>query len=225
MSISWEGEAMNLAEMENVKIHVGCGGAKINGFINIDVRQTVATDLVLDLNLPIPFKSIECAFSNAFFEHLYRDKRVTHLTDLYNKLTTTGFICYIGIPYFKNVARFYLENMPGTAGPVFDLYNVYRYTHGGDTEDVLFDNYHAQLHKSLFDEQELMQLLSKAGFTNYVIFCYGFPGDYVELPVTMGFFAMKQQDHQDFTRQVCRNFLKNFDGTYLRMKTLQFLSV
>jgi predicted SAM-dependent methyltransferase len=211
-----------LEGLENVKLHVGCGGTKMNGFINIDMRQTPATDLVVDLNLPIPFESIECAFSNAFFEHLYRDKRITHLTDLYNKLTSTGFVCYIGIPYFKNIAKFYLDNVPGTAGPVFDLYNVYRYTHG-DPENVLPDNYLAQLHKSLFDERELMQLLGKAGFTNYAIFCYGFPGDYVELPVTMGFFAMKQKEHKDFTGQICRNFLKNLDGVYLRMNTLQFL--
>ncbi|MBP2652232.1 MAG: hypothetical protein H6Q74_3057 [Firmicutes bacterium] len=208
--------------MEKVKLHIGCGNTKINGFINIDVRQTAATDLVWDINLPVPFGSIECTFSNAFFEHIYRNKRLSHLADIYNKLTDTGFVCYIGIPYFKNIAKFYLENQPGTAGSVFNLYNVYRYTHG-DPEKVLPDNYLAQLHKSLFDEQELMQLLSEAGFTNYIIFSYGFPGDYVELPVTMGFFAVKQSENQDLTKKVCVDFLKNFEGIYLRMNSLKFL--
>jgi hypothetical protein len=41
-----------------------------------------------------------------------------------------GVVCYWGIPDFANIAWFYLERRPGIVGPVFDLFNVYRYTHG-----------------------------------------------------------------------------------------------
>ena len=98
-----------------------------------------------------------------------------------------GACCYIGVPYFRNVARFYLEKAPGTLGPVFDLYNVYRYTHGDPEHQQAW--WLGQLHKSLFDEDELAGLLREAGFESFVMFCYGYPGDDHELPVTMGFYA------------------------------------
>src|SRR5271163_3083468 len=122
-----------LAELQrqrNLRVHLGCGDDRQPGFINLDYRLTSATDVAMDLNVPrFTAGSVSLAFSNAFFEHLYRDSRLLHLRRIRRSLQTGGVCCYIGIPYFKNIARFYLEGCPGTAGPVFDLYNVYRYTH------------------------------------------------------------------------------------------------
>jgi predicted SAM-dependent methyltransferase len=158
-----------LVNLTDAKLHVGFGDRRIEGFVNVDKRKTAATDYVADLNRPLLFTAINCAFSNAFFEHLYRNHRLEHLKDLYIKLNDNGFVCYIGMPYFKNIARYYLEGGPGTAGPIFDLYNVYRYTHG-DPENIMPDNYMDQLHKSLFDEKELHDLLMLAGFTEHLVF-------------------------------------------------------
>jgi predicted SAM-dependent methyltransferase len=207
-----------------IQVHLGCGSVRIEGFVNIDVRKTWATDYVLDLNEPLPFDSIKCAFSNAFFEHLYRDKRVTHLRDIHGKLRDGGFVCYMGMPYFRNIAKYYLEGGPGTAGVTFDLYNVYRYTHG-DPESVNAGNYLPQLHKSLFDEAELHSLLETAGFTHYLIFIYSFPGDFHELPVCIGFFAQKTPETDPGSlKSNCDQFLAPFDGKFLRHNTIQYLS-
>src|SRR5205823_2953451 len=100
-----------------------------------------------------------------------------------------GVCCYMGLPYFRNVAKFYLEGAAGTLGARFDLYNVYRYTHGDPEHQPGW--WLGQVHKSLFDEEELRGLLREAGFRTFVMFCYGYPGDDTELPVTMGFYAMK----------------------------------
>ncbi len=54
---------------------------------------------------------------------------------MHESLQDNGICCYIGIPYFRNIAKLYIERGPGTRGPVFDLSNVYRYTHG-DPEQV-----------------------------------------------------------------------------------------
>ena len=115
----------------SLRVHLGCGNDRLPGFVNIDYRPTVATDLLMDLNAP-PFSpgSVALAFSNAFFEHLYRSSRLPHLQRICDSLEPEGVCCYIGLPYFRNIARFYLERGPGTAGPLFDLHNVYRYTHG-----------------------------------------------------------------------------------------------
>jgi len=113
------------------RLHLGCGDKRLEGFVNIDVRATPATDLVLDMNdFTLDGAAIEVAYSNAFLEHLYRDKRIPHLTALRRALAPGGAACYTGIPYFKAVARAYLEGAPGTFGERFDLYNAYRYTHG-----------------------------------------------------------------------------------------------
>jgi putative transposase len=72
-------------------------------------------------------------------------------------------------PDFANISRFYQERRPGIVGPVFDLFNVFRYTHG-DPESV--GGYLAQLHKSLFDYDEVVRLLTAAGFRHFVVLSY-----------------------------------------------------
>ena len=205
-----------------MRLHLGCGGTRLPGYVNIDYRPTPATDATMDLNDPrLAPGSVACAFSNAFFEHLYRPKRQPHLVRIRESLQPDGICCYIGIPYFRNIARFYLAGGPGTAGPVFDLYNVYRYTHG-DPEQVPAW-WLGQLHKSLFDEHELGQLLRGAGFQSFVMFCYGFPGDFQELPVTMGFYASAARVPCAEQRAACLKFLRPFSDTLIRLPTLDWI--
>ena len=177
----------------------------------------------MDLNVPrLAPSSVALAFSNAFFEHLYRQQRLPHLRRIRESLEDAGVCCYIGVPYFRNIARFYLERAPGTLGPVFDLYNVYRYTHGDPEHQPQW--WLGQLHKSLFDEEELAILLNDAGFPSYVMFCYGYPGDDHELPVTMGFYATAAAVPIEQQRRACLRFLERFAGTRIRLDTLVWLA-
>ena len=207
---------------KNLRVHLGCGDDHQQDFVNIDARRTAAADVTMDLVSPdFSPSSVSLAFSNAFFEHLFRDSRVTHLRAIYESLQDEGICCYIGIPYFRNVAKYYLERAAGTAGPVFDLFNVYRYTHGYPEQAPRW--WLGQLHKSLFDEDELTSLLKSAGFEAFVLFCYGYPGDYEELPVTMGFYASKQPGPVTVLRQDCRAFLERFADTRIRLSTLDWI--
>lgn len=50
---------------KEIKLHLGCGGVKKEGYINIDVKKTPATDLVWNLTKKLPFENnsvdmIEC---------------------------------------------------------------------------------------------------------------------------------------------------------------------
>ena len=211
-----------MLRQQNLRVHLGCGSDRQANFLNIDSRPTAATDVTMDLNLP-PFSpaSVSFAFSNAFFEHLYRDSRLPHLRAIRAALQNDGACCYIGIPYFRNIAKFYIDRAPGTAGAVFDLYNVYRYTHG--------DPEHAagwwleQLHKSLFDEEELSGLLRNAGFEAFVVFCYAYPGDAHELPVNLGFYAAKSGRPREKLQEDARAFLARFADKRIRMNSLVWL--
>ena len=127
----------------------------------------------------------------------------------------------MGIPYFPNIARLYVEQGPGTAGPVFDLYNVYRYTHGDPEGQEAW--WLGQLHKSLFDAEEVAALLAPSGFGAYVLFCYGYPGDVNEVPVTMGFYATCEAAAPADLRQRCLAFLSQFADTRIRLATLEWI--
>jgi hypothetical protein len=203
-------------------LHLGCGDDRLPGFVNIDCRYTPAVDLVMDLNVPaVPPGRVEAAYSNAFLEHLYRPSRVGHLRAVCRGLVpTSGFACYIGLPYFPNVARFYLERRPGTSQEVFDLFEVYRYTHG-DPERVP-TWWLAQLHKSLFDGPELAGLLVAAGFRAHALFTYAFPADRTPLPVTVGFYATRAPRPADALRAECREFLYQFPDK-VSLDTLEFI--
>ena len=211
-----------LQRQRSLKVHLGCGDDRLAGFVNIDNRPTAATDVVMGLDLPrFARDSVSLAFSNAFFEHLYRGSRQPHLQRIRESLMENGICCYIGIPYFRNVAKFYLERAPGTAGPCFDLYNVYRYTHGDPEGSPAW--WIGQLHKSLFDEDELAGLLRSSGLASFVLFCYGYPGDASELPVTMGFYASGKARPADALRSECASFLGQFADRRIRMSTIEWL--
>ena len=212
-----------LQRQHSVRVHLGCGGDRLPDFVNIDYRRTPATDVTMDLNVPrLGPSTVALAFSNAFFEHLYRPQRLPHLQRIRDALEPGGACCYIGVPYFRNVARFYLEKAPGTLGPVFDLYNVYRYTHGDPEHQQAW--WLGQLHKSLFDEDELAGLLREAGFGSFVMFCYGYPGDDHELPVTMGFYATGTAAPVERMREGALTLLGRFADQRVRMNTLTWLA-
>lgn len=206
------------------RLHLGCGDDRLEGYVNADVRATPATDLVIDLETPeLEPGAYDLLFSNAFFEHLRRDRRLGHLRAAAAGLDpATGMLCYIGVPYFREVARAYLDEDEGTAGPRFDLWNAYRYTHGAP-EGV--DWWHEQLHKSLSDADEIGALLGDAGFRSFAAFAYGYPGDFKELPVTMGFAATLAPVPGDVLLDRLGEVLAEFDGRRLRLETLRVLLV
>jgi hypothetical protein len=220
--ITGSARRLALQRQRSLHVHLGCGDDRLDGFTNIDYRPTAATDVVMRLEAPsFSAGSVSLAFSNAFFEHLYRDVRAPHLRRIRAALEPDGVCCYIGIPYFRNVARFYVERAPGTVGDRFDLFNVYRYTHG-DPEHA-HGWWLGQLHKSLFDEEEIATLLTGAGFRSHTIFCYAYPGDDHELPVTMGFYATTRETPREHLRYACTAFLQRFADTRVRMASLQWL--
>ena len=203
------------------RYNLGCGHRRVEGWINVDIERTEATDLVADLTAvtDIEPNSASGLFSNAFFEHLPRDKRVAHLQSLRQALNDEGFVCYLGLPNFRAVAELYLNGGPGTIGPVFNLYNAYWCTHGAP-EIVAPHAYHEQLHKSLFDADELVELLTGAEFPAFTSFSYAHPGDPVA--ISLGFYATARQRPVAELQRDARALLAEFDGDFLDCSTLLF---
>jgi hypothetical protein len=109
------------------------------------------------------------------------------------------------------------EEAPGVVGPTFDLYNVYRYTHD-DPENV--DYYFEQLHKSLFDLEEVRKVLGDGGYAAQVTFTYVFPRE--EARVNLGFYATPGPTPVPHLCDRASEFLCQFDARFLRLDTLRF---
>ena len=75
------------------KLHIGCGGVKIDGFINIDAFKTLATDFVCEIeNLPkyIGPNSISMIYSSHILEHFSRREAIEVLKMFYDFLQPGG---------------------------------------------------------------------------------------------------------------------------------------
>ena len=55
------------------------------------------------------------------------------------------------------------------------------------------------------------------------MFCYGYPGDVHEVPVTMGFYATCEAAAPAELREECLSFLRQFADTRIRLATLEWL--
>jgi predicted SAM-dependent methyltransferase len=198
---------------DGADLHLGCGGHRVKGRVNIDVRPTSATDVVADLTRP-QIRSARSVVSHAFFEHLYRNDRLPHLRAICDALTPGGWVLYLGLPDFHEIARLYLDRAAGLVGPRFDLYHVYRYTHG-DPEHVT-GWWLEQLHKSLFDRDELERLLREAGFGSWEIANYAFQSEPYAL--NLAFYA-RRDDRASISYAL--DALREF-GDQVNMSTLRW---
>lgn len=76
-----------------LKLNLGCGYRKIDGFVNIDIRSEVGPDFILDLTKPLPFKTNSIARIRAFdvIEHLYANDVINLIREIHRVLKPNGF--------------------------------------------------------------------------------------------------------------------------------------
>jgi predicted SAM-dependent methyltransferase len=56
--------------MPPVRLHIGSGPIRIEGWTNVDVAAYEGVDVVLDVREPWPFEGVELIFAEHFIEHL-----------------------------------------------------------------------------------------------------------------------------------------------------------
>jgi Uncharacterized protein conserved in bacteria len=191
LACTWRFRAAKLKAGPGLGLHLGCGEKRYQDMLNCEYRTTRAADLVFDCSRLTRFgdRTVDRIFSHAFFEHLYRPQQLPLLLDCFRVLSADGTIIFLGLPDFEVIAGCYLEGAPShlVKGESFDLYHVYRYTHGDP--EIAADYWLEQLHKSLFDKRSVRKLLLKSGFVNQAVFNYCYPGEDVALNI--GFVASK----------------------------------
>jgi len=158
----------------DLKIHLGCGkkGKYFPQFINCDMTPHKNVDLIMDCGNLHRFhdQSANRIYSNAFFEHLYRDQHSNFVNECHRVLRSQGVLVTFAVPDFEEIARCYLGGVEVETGKIFDRETAYNQTHGLPESDPLC--WIGQLHKSLFDRRYLMDLHQKAGFKEIRLFNY-----------------------------------------------------
>lgn len=149
--------------MNQLKLHVGCASKRLNGYINIDSRQTEATDHVCDagaITIAAP-GSVAEIYSRHMLEHLDPNDALATLTHWHALLAPAGML-HVIVPDITFHARQLLglerssladQNLHAFAG----FWGWRDEARGGSREDA---------HRWGYTEQSLMSLLIDIGFTD-----------------------------------------------------------
>ena len=147
---------------KNIKLNLGCGNIRFEGYINIDVTETPATDIIADIvSLPMfPGDCVDEIQMNAVFEHLYRYQQKPALKEWLRILKPGGKLIINWIPDFDVVIDAYLKRERGIKSQIFDLSHVSQCTFG--QPDPLCSPHN--LHKDVFTKESVRELLLETGF-------------------------------------------------------------
>lgn len=138
-----------------LKLHLGCGWNKLEGWVNIDLVGG-KTDLAWDLRKPLPFAdaSVDVAFLEHVFEHMKYSETLVVLGHL-RRVLRPGGILRVGVPDAGMYSRMYaerpeeLESMRwGRATPMLALREVFQ----------------EHAHVSAYDLETLVLVLELGGF-------------------------------------------------------------
>ena len=138
---------LELKDKTSLKLHLGCGNNHFEGYKNIDLRKTRATDLVCNIKkLPYPDNSVELIETYHVVEHLPRYELPKALNE-WHRVLTLGGILIIECPDFDKAVKEYVE---GNEKRINNIFGLQRFP--GDT------------HMFGYNFKRLKKLLEEAGF-------------------------------------------------------------
>lgn len=115
-----------------VKLHLGCGLKKIEGYVNVDIRPEVNPDIIDNIHelSNIPNNSVDEIYACHVLEHFGRHEYMSVLQRWYEVLKEGG-VLKISVPDFEFVNEYYNETK--------DLTKLIGFLYGGQTYK---ENYH-----------------------------------------------------------------------------------
>lgn len=93
-------------KVELIKLDLGCGKSKREGYIGVDTRAFEGVDQVVDLREPWPWEaeSVSDVHCSHFVEHLNAKERIHFVNELYRVLTPGGTVTLITPHWASNRA-------------------------------------------------------------------------------------------------------------------------
>jgi SAM-dependent methyltransferase len=148
--------------MSIIKLNLGCGLYKRNGYINIDVREEVKPDLVIDLEKEFlkrfDNESVDEIIARDFIEHLSWRIVENFLKDCYRVLKKGGRM-YIQTPDLEAISKKVILNPDFKHGDLEGYKAISYWVYGSG------DYGNASFHRAGFTIPTLKRLLEKIGFT------------------------------------------------------------
>ena len=144
-----------------IKVNIGCGTTRQDGYLNIDVRYTPTIDIKADMAWC--FKHLKGKCKEVYISHILEHfespgkemrahgKSVLGFLNSINQLLVPGGIIRIAVPDFHALASLYIEKQ----------YPLYPRLLGRLCGE---QNYKKNVHKCLFDRDFLTMCLLKCGF-------------------------------------------------------------
>jgi len=162
LKIAWK--LRPFAPTAPVRLQLACGSHALPGFINIDWRETPATDLLCDIRrLPFPEGSvteIQCYHALEHFNRKEAEQAVAH----WASLLAPGGKLILEVPDFAGLAERYLsERDPQLLAYVFSSDRF--------VGDVHKWGYTAASLKALLEGAGLAQVVTPAATDYHIVFC------------------------------------------------------
>lgn len=135
-----------------LKLHLGCGGIHIDGFVNVDIKYLPGVDVVGDVRHLPSFEenSVKLIYASNVLEHLGRWEYTPALERWY-ALLRPGGILRLNVPDFAAICEYYVETK--------DLDSLYPALYAGQTDPENF-------HYWCWDFKTLKRDLESVGFCN-----------------------------------------------------------
>jgi predicted SAM-dependent methyltransferase len=163
-----------------MKLHLGCGKNYIKGWVNIDLDSKIA-DKRMDLTKRLPYykNTVSHIYSEHFIEHISYDHFTKLLAECYRVLTPEGLI-RISTPNLRYVVDCYIRNKT-------DEWKDQGWVSETSCK-MMNDCFYRWGHKHIYDFEELIACLVKAGF------------------VEIKYCEWKQSEHPEFFNIESRHF-------------------
>jgi len=93
-----------------MKLHLGCGNKRIEGYINIDIRYSPHVDEVDNIARLRAYKkdSVSVIYASHVLEHFTRYDYM-HVLERWYEILKPGGILRIGVPDFENIVNYYIK--------------------------------------------------------------------------------------------------------------------
>jgi predicted SAM-dependent methyltransferase len=142
--------------MNKIKLHLGSGGKKIDGYKNIDIRYLPGVEEVANVRFLRSYKNgtVNTIYASHVLEHFGRWEYQAVLERWYEVLEEGG-ILRIAIPNFESICQWYLKTG--------DLSKIMGLLYGGQDYDENF-------HYVTFDFNSIERDLKRIGFKEVRIY-------------------------------------------------------
>ena len=154
----------NFADVNHLRLNLGCGGDIHVGYVNIDARLLRGVDIVRDLEkdpIPFPDNSAQYIEMKDFLEHLSWRKAGDFVRHVYNKLKPNGWV-FIQSPDIDAIYQSVVSKRDFRGSFKYRFEAISYWIGGGQ-------DYPENTHKAFFTIDAIQELLKDVGFRD--IYC------------------------------------------------------